>query len=224
MSKRFLYLYSGKKDSVENLICYLKSNQEVKVDLLYIKNIGFRNISSIPISSAFCVSEYFCNVENLIVLDGSRVQLELVKSFSCEFGVNMKAFLFCVMCQFEINYMYSKFIIEKCYSPIIINTEIFGEVYYDVLNMPFDHFKVPRVTYPKMSFDNDNAYRDIIKNILKHDNGPNQCQLSYFHRINHFPTCDINKVKEILIDFIGKFNFNKLQFKIYNLNKKKGWM
>ena len=130
-------------------------------------------------------------LENLITVNGNRLQLELIKNFACEFGIDMKIFMFCIIWQFEINYIYSKLIIKHNYIPTIPNTKMFGKSYNEILKMPFDYFKIYAGTHRNV-FLNDYD-KNIIKNILEHKNKFSQCQFSYLHNVIGIKNFYINK-------------------------------
>ena len=221
MTRKCLFLYSGQKDCLEKLICFCKKQPCVKVDLLYIKSIGFRNNDEIPLKSALYISKHFNNIENLISTNGSAIQLELIRRFACDFGIDMKIFIFCLMCQFEINYIYSKFAKKNNYDSMMSNTTMFGEAYSDILKLPFDYFC--GFCYPNPDVRLDHFDENIVRNTLEYNNVFSRCQFSYLHNMKNFPVCHIDKLKKILVKFINEFNFNDLKIKIYKLisNNKK---
>lgn len=70
MNKR-LILFSGQLDSIENTLKIVE-NKDYLFDMLYIKNISFRNNETIPIQIFKELMKEYKNVRHFYIADGKK--------------------------------------------------------------------------------------------------------------------------------------------------------
>lgn len=192
-NKKALILFSGQLDSIKNLNDFLIEYPTYFVDLLYIKNIGFRNDEAIPIELARKVKNVFRHIEDFYIVDGKIIQHKLISYIAERLKKESTIMDCCVICQFEIRLIYALLCRDK---QMVNSTNIWSAEIEKILKVPLHLEK------ETLSIKNNHDMPTSIISSLKCDFATNKCQLSYFHNYNFCKQVDFNYLQPILRMFI----------------------
>ena len=216
-NKKVLILFSGQLDSIKNLNDFLIEYPTCFVDLLYIKNIGFRNHETIPIELARKVKNVFRNIEDFYIVDGKIVQHKLINYIVERLKKEITIIDCCIICQFGIRLIYALLCRDRD-KQMVNSTKIWGAEIEKILKIPL------RLVEETLSIKNNHDMPTSIISSLKCDFATNKCQLSYFHNYNFHKQVDFNYLQPILQMFIHENSISNITalLKLKKINLEKG--
>lgn len=206
MNKR-LILFSGQLDSIENTLKIVE-NKDYLFDMLYIKNISFRNNETIPIQIFKELMKEYKNVRHFYIADGKKIQNSFLEYYFKIYGTDTTVNMLCTMCQLEINLIYAYFLKKFNYLKIIPNIYIRTDE-----KLLYEPYKILLGDEYRIIKDNDKYNYKMYNKLIPLVNNNCKCQLaishSYYRNLN-----DHSKIiRSILEMFVNNDILSQIEIK-----------